>query len=48
MDDEPDIGLIDTHAEGDGGTDDSDIATGEGFLVLLAGGVREAGMVGER
>ncbi len=47
MDDKPDVRFIDAHAEGDGGTDDIDVATGEGLLVLLADDIRETGVVGK-
>ncbi len=36
MDDEADVGLVDAHAEGDGGADDAHFVAQEKFLVLGA------------
>ena len=47
MDDEPDVGLVDAHAEGDGGDDHLDVLHQEAVLVLRAGFRVQAGVVGE-
>ncbi len=46
VDDGADVGLVDAHAEGDGGDDDFERAGLEGGLDALAGGGFEAGVVG--
>ena len=46
MDDGADVGLVDAHAEGDGGDDDFELAGEEVALDALAGGGVEAGVVG--
>ena len=46
VDDGADVGLVDAHAEGDGGDDDFELAGEEVALDALAGGGVEAGVVG--
>ena len=46
MDDGADVGLVDAHAEGDGGDDDFELAGLEGALDALADGGFEAGVIG--
>jgi hypothetical protein len=46
VDDGADVGLVDAHAEGDGGDDDLELAGEEVALDALAGGGVEAGVVG--
>ena len=47
MRDKADIGLIDAHAEGDGGDDDDTLLAQEPFLMAGAGLGRQAGMIGQ-
>jgi hypothetical protein len=46
VDDGADVGLVDAHAEGDGGDDDFELAGLEGVLDALADARFEAGVVG--
>ncbi len=46
VDDGADVGLVDAHAEGDGGDDDFEFAGEEGGLDAVAGAGVEAGVVG--
>ena len=46
VDDEADVGLVDAHAEGDGGADDADFVAEEEVLVTDAEVGVEAGVVG--
>ncbi len=46
MDDETDIGLVDTHAEGDGGDHDTRPARQEGLQPVFAQAGRQAGVIG--
>ena len=48
MDDVADVGLVDSHAEGDGRRDDAHFVAKEEFLVARALGGSEAGVIGER
>ena len=45
MDHESHVGLVDTHAEGDGGDNDVDFLMQEGVLVFRAGGAVHTGVV---
>src|SRR5437879_8509607 len=45
MDDKPDIGFVDAHAESDCGTDDSHFISQEKFLVTVALFRRQTGMI---
>ena len=46
MEDEAHVGLVDAHAEGDGGADDHPLLGHEQVLVVLARRRRQAGMIG--
>ena len=46
MDHQSHVGLVDTHAEGVGGGDDAQFAGDEGFLRVLLGFRRQAGVIG--
>ena len=46
VDDGADVGLVDAHAEGDGGDDDFELSCEEAGLDAVAGGRVEAGVVG--
>ncbi len=48
MGDEPDVGLVDPHAKGDGGDDHDAIVEGENVLVDAARVLIKPGVIGER
>src|ERR671913_1148650 len=47
VDDEADVGLVDTHAEGNRGDDDARVATHEAVLVCGAQPWLESGVIGD-
>ncbi len=46
VDDEPDVGLVDAHAEGDGGHHDEDVVAHETLLVVVPLSIRQTRVVG--